>query len=266
MGGQQTPALPQAAQPNPALQGYVGAAGNYLQGQVGQSLQPWPGPYAAPAVPEQQYGANYLQALAQEGASSDVSPTGLATIQNTAAGGQLGAADPYIQQIMQGMTQLSNTQLDRQISNLQAQYGAQGAGINSLAGQGIADLESSTNASLQTALGQLGLGAYNTGSAQQQAAAQFGANYEPAIATQAMQAGSALTGINQSALQAMMQEYSNIQQSPYLPLQYLSAAQPSSANYPLYPSSSTASIGSSLLGLLGQNLTGTALGSWLGVT
>lgn len=263
-GGAPSPTYATQASINPTFQPYATAASNFLTNQVGTSQTPWPGPFAAPPTQQQNFGADYMQALGQEAASSVLSPTSLNAMTALAGGQYLPAANPYIQQIMQGMQQLSNTQLDRQISQLQAQYGAQGASMNSLGAQGIADLETNTNASLQQQLGQLGLNALSIEQPLQMEAAQSGLNYEPSIAQANEQIGSQYQGINQQALQAMMQEYQRIQQSPYIPLNYLPGVTPTSAAYPQYPASSTASIGGALASLLTTPLTGTLLGSFLG--
>jgi hypothetical protein len=252
VGGPSYVSQPQAAQPLPQAMPYVTSGLNFLQNQVGTSVAPWPGPYAAPATPEMQAAAGATWDTLDQAIASGITPAAMASIWGIESGQQMPGMSPYLSSMSQGLIDLTRQQEQQNIADLEARYAMYGQPASSQAAQGVAQLEAADTANLMQTLGQLGLNAYETGINQQLQAAGMGQYTDPTLASCLLQMGQALYTPEETALQQAMQEYQRVQQSIWTPLNYLGNFVPGGAGTPQYGPSFLQEIASPLGAIIGH--------------
>ena len=263
MGGS-GPSLPQQAQPLPATAPDISKASDFLTSQVGVPQAPYPGPYVAPATPEENYATNQIAGLDQEALASNFSPVSVNTMTTLAGGGFLPGASPYLDQIARSLRALTGQQQNRDVANLNAKYARYGEGYSSPAAQAEGDYLASSNASLDNTLGTLGLSAYNTGVSNMASAAEQGLQYEPGLAKLLYSTGESQRAIDQAGLTNQQAVYDKLQQSLYQPLAYLTGLVPGGSAMPQYSPSPVPGIIGGLGSLLASPVT-SILGGLLGI-
>jgi hypothetical protein len=252
------PATPKIEIPE-ELKPYLRRVGEVLPGLVGTIQPPYPGPTTAPPTPLQEIGAGSVLDLLQQAAASGFFPTALAQQVATAAGAYLPGANPYIQQIMQGMRQEAELARQQALADLQSRYARFGQAVSSPLARAEADLSARIGAALSQQLGQLQLSAYEPERQRMMQAAQAGLGLEPSLAQQAFGLGEALRNIADVGILRAMQEYARSQESFWRPFMFLSGI-PTAAGVPQYAPSPVAGILGGLGALLGAPTQGTLLG------
>jgi hypothetical protein len=252
------PATPKIEIPE-ELKPYFRRVGEVLPGLVGTIQPPYPEPTTPPPVPLQEMGAGSILDLLEQTALSGLYPTALAHQVATAAGAYLPGANPYIQQIMQGVWQEAELSRQQALADLRSRYARFGQAASSPLARAEADLNARIGAALSQQLGQLQLSAYEPERQRMMQAAQAGLALEPSLAQQAFSLGEALRNIPDVGTLRAMQEYARSQESFWRPFSFMSGV-PTAAGVPQYAPSPIAGILGGIGSLLMAPLQGTLLG------
>jgi hypothetical protein len=165
---------PHAAQPLEEFKPVVRKAGDWLTQHFGEKEE---------LSTEQQESLDAIRGLWKgQGSGSGVGVTGLSTLKDVAGGKYLGSQDPYLASITSGLTKLTQQRQGRDISDIEARYGARGNPMSSEAARAVGDYSAASGAGLERALGELNLSAYQQERNRMQEASKFGAEYDPALA------------------------------------------------------------------------------------
>jgi len=247
-GGGPTP--PQQATPIPETEPYISAAANWLKGQVGTSMAPWPGPFAVGETPEQAVGAGSAINLADIITSSGLNPQAITALQSFIGAGP-GQA-PFISSITDALTKLNAIQQQRDVAGIQARYGALGGAMSSPAATAVSDYLAQSGAGLEQNIGQVEL----QGAGLQQSAINEALGLTPSLAQLIFGMGTTQQQEEDVGLQRAITEYQRVQMSPYIPLNYFTGALPGGSGLPEYTPSPVPGLVTGLTDLLTPASTG----------
>jgi hypothetical protein len=194
------------------VQDYLKAASTYLTGQVGAPGPAYPGPFVADITPQQ--GQAITDITTQEQAAQPLAGTGAGTIQDFASGAYLpGGAkgNPYLSGIVGTITDVTNQQMQRYLSDVRQRYSAMNLGTSS----GLLDEESRVLGAVLPAeaqqIGSVLSSAYTTGTGQELAAAGTAATLPTDLSSTLLSAGAVPQQTQQALYNAWLNEFNRLQ-------------------------------------------------------